>query len=341
MNLTVHPEMNENAWSEATAIDPRRLTLDSRRIYKGADMIQTVRIGTRGSALALAQTYTVKKLINGVSPGTDIKIKIIKTSGDIHQDIPLGTIGGKGLFIKEIEEALLHDEIDIAVHSMKDVPIDLPDDLIIASIPTREDARDAFICKDTGGWNNLPARSAIGTSSLRRASQVLHLRPHWIIKQLRGNLDTRWRKFEHGDYDAIMLAVAGLKRLKLLSEFVHFLDSQEFIPAIGQGAIGIEIMKNKAALNDLISLINDPVSSQMVFAERAFLKKLGGGCHSCLGAYASIQGDNVTIIGFVGTPDGKTMLRESYTCNLKTPAEETGIALAEKLLILGAKSLLS
>ena len=303
-------------------------------------MIDTIRIGTRGSALALAQTYITSKLLNSLKPGLVTKIKIIKTSGDIHQNISLATIGGKGLFIKEIEEALLQDEIDIAIHSMKDVPIDLPDRLTIAAIPAREDVRDAFLCKDHDGWNSLPPGSIIGTSSLRRASQILHLRPHWIIKELRGNIDTRWKKLEHGDYHGILLAVAGLKRLRLLSEFVYYLDPFEFIPAIGQGALGIEIMKDKNELLDLVLQINDPVSSYTVTAERAFLKKLGGGCHSCLGAYASINATKITIIGFVGSPDGKTMLQDSSTADAGISAEDIGFALADKLLARGAQGLL-
>lgn len=302
-------------------------------------MIENIIIGTRGSPLALAQTNSIINLLRRNHPEINIKIKIIKTSGDIHQNHILSQMGGKGLFVKEIEEALLREEIDVAVHSMKDMPIMLPDGLEIAAIPEREDARDAFACKDTNGWNNLPAGSIIGTSSLRRASQLKYLKPDWIVKELRGNLDTRWKKLEHGDYDAIIVAMAGIKRLKLMSEYIMPLDPYEFIPAIGQGALALEVKRNRDEIFELISELNHLISSVRVRAERAFLKKIGGGCHSSLGAYATVKDDYLEIIGFVASSDGKKMIKEIYGSDKESP-EEVGTALAELLISKGAQQLI-
>ncbi len=302
-------------------------------------MIENIIIGTRGSPLALAQANIVISLLRKKYPNINVKVKIIKTSGDIHQEHILAGIGGKGLFVKEIEEALMRGEIDVAAHSMKDLPIELPDSLEIAAIPEREDARDAFACKNTNGWDTLPSGSVIGTSSLRRVSQLKYLKPQWVTKELRGNIDTRWKKLEHGDYDGIIIAMAGVKRLKLMSEYILPLDPYEFIPAIGQGALALEVNKNKEEVFELISGLNHLMSSVSVRAERAFLKKLGGGCHSSLGAYATIKDDYLEIIGFVASPDGKKMIKEVYGSETESP-EEVGFALAEVLLSKGAKELL-
>jgi len=302
-------------------------------------MIDNIIIGTRGSPLALAQTNIIISMLRKKYPHIEIRVKIIKTSGDIHQEPILAGIGGKRLFVKEIEEALIRGEIDVAVHSMKDLPIELPDSLEIAAIPEREDARDAFVCKITSGWDTLPSGSIIGTSSLRRVSLLKYIKPQWIPKELRGNLDTRWKKFEHGDYDAIIIAMAGIKRLMLMSEYIMPLDPYEFVPAIGQGALALEVDKNKEEIFELISSLNHLISSVSVRAERAFLKKLGGGCHSSLGAYATIEDDYLKLIGFVASPDGKRMIKEVYGSETESP-EEIGFALAELLLSKGAKELL-
>lgn len=293
-------------------------------------------IGTRGSALALAQTNYVLNLLKKHYPDIMINVKIIKTTGDIQADAPLHKIGGKGVFLKEIEEALLQNEIDIAVHSMKDVPLELPIGLSIVAMPQREDPRDAFICKIDDGWHKLPADSIVGTSSLRRSAQILSLRPHWSVKLLRGNIDTRWKKFEHGDYDAIILAMAGLKRLGLLSEFVYPLEISEFIPAIGQGALGIEVVNDKLDIKKRIAIINDPNTYICVSAERIFLKTLGGNCYSSIGAHAMITDNKIFMIGFVASSDGKELLCEKITSEDIYLYEQIAMELAEKLISKGA-----
>jgi hydroxymethylbilane synthase len=303
-------------------------------------MVDRLTIGTRGSALALAQTNYVMKLLREYHNDIDIRIKIIKTTGDIRFDKPLNEIGGKGVFLKEIEEALLEDQIDLAVHSMKDVPIELQQGLSIAAIPKREDPRDAFVCKEPKGWFNLAAGSVIGTSSLRRTAQLMAMRPHWVVKPLRGNLDTRWKKFEHGEYDAIIVAMAGLKRLGLLSEFIYPIDVEEFIPAIGQGAIGVEVKEERYDVKELVSVINDVEAYRSVYAERQFLKRLGGDCHSSVGAYAKVSNNKINMIGFVASADGSKLIKDSLAYNDSSLFDKIGLDLAEKLIQSGAYSLL-
>lgn len=261
-------------------------------------------IATRGSRLALWQAGWVKTELGKKHPDIEIELKKIKTTGDKILDVPLAKVGGKGLFVKEIEEAILRGDADLAVHSMKDVPVDLPTGLHIAAMCKREDPRDAFVSRiqDSGfriqRFKDLPQGATVGTSSLRRVCQLLNIRPDLKIVQLRGNLDTRIRKLEEGQFDAIIVAAAGVKRLGMAERITEILEPDRSLPAIGQGAIGIECRINDDYINNLINPLNHPETSVCVHAERAFLKKLGGGCQVPIAAHARLVSSKLSVDGY-------------------------------------------
>lgn len=302
--------------------------------------MKRILIGTRGSKLALWQSEWVSSEIKKLRPDIEVSLVKIKTTGDKILDVPLAKVGGKGLFVKEIEEALLRGDIDLAVHSMKDVPTDLPSGLHLAAICKREDPRDAFISLRPGvkGIDDLPQGAVVGTSSLRRSCQLLSRRPDLRIIQLRGNLDTRLRKLDEGHFDAIIVAAAGVKRLGLEERITSILPPEVSLPAIGQGAIGIECRVDDEFINNLLSPLNDPETSLCVRAERAFLKILEGGCQVPIAAYARIEG-SLIMDGLVGSLSGDKLIR-GHLEGSPEECELIGKSLAEYILSRGAKEIL-
>jgi hydroxymethylbilane synthase len=297
-----------------------------------------IRLGSRGSTLALWQAEHVRAEVERRT-GRNVEITRIKTTGDMILDVPLSKVGGKGLFVKEIEEALLSNRIDLAVHSMKDVPTDLPGGLEISCITRREDPRDAFLSVSHARFEDLPAGAHVGTSSLRRQTQLLGLRPDLAIGQLRGNLDSRIRKMEEGQYDAIILAAAGLRRLGWDGKIRQYLPADVSIPAIGQGALGIEIRRDDERTREAVAFLDDRETSLAVRAERGFLKRLEGGCQVPIAAHGTVGGDAVALAGLIGKPDGSLILRGSRSGPISDP-EAVGVALAEELLSRGGREIL-
>jgi len=294
-------------------------------------------VGTRKSNLAVTQTEWVINELKKAGVKNEFELKKIVTKGDRILDVMLSKVGGKGLFVKEIEQAMYDKEIDFAVHSMKDMPAVMPEGLVISCIPEREDQRDAFISKSGKTLMELPEGSTVGTSSLRRSAQLLQARPDLNIKWIRGNIETRMRKMEEEDYDAIILAVSGLKRVGKSEDMItEHLNSDICVPAVGQGALAIECREDDAELHALLAKINDEYTARTVLAERTFLRILEGGCQVPIGGYAILEGDEVVLTAFVGTPDGKTMLKE--TVRDKDP-ETAGKIAAEKLMDQGAKEI--
>jgi len=271
--------------------------------------------------------------------GRGVEITRIKTTGDVILDVPLSKVGGKGLFVKEIEEAMLSGRIDFAVHSMKDVPTDLPAGLEISCITRREDPRDAFLSVRYERFEDLPAGARVGTSSLRRQTQLLGLRPDLSIDQLRGNLDSRIRKMEEGKYDAILLAAAGLLRLGWDAKIRQYIPVDVSVPAIGQGALGIEIRSGDERTREALAFLDDRETSLAVRAERGFLKRLEGGCQVPIAAHGTVIGDTVTLSGLIGKPDGSRILRGSRGGSVSDPGA-IGVALAEELLARGGREIL-
>jgi len=302
-------------------------------------MNKKIRIGTRGSQLALWQANWVKGKLSEWNPGMEIEIHKIKTTGDKILDVPLAKVGGKGLFVKEIEEALFDKKIDIAVHSMKDVPTDLPEGLSISAITEREDPRDALISKDGLKLKELKKGAKIGTSSLRRQVQLLNFREDFKIYQLRGNLNTRMKKLSAGDFDAIMLAAAGVKRMGWKDKITEYLPYDIFLPAIGQGALGIEIRDSDREAGKIVERFNHRETSLCVRAERSFLERLEGGCQVPIAAFGMINGNTIKLEGLVGSIDGKILYRDTETDG-ENRVEELGVRLAEKLLNMGADKIL-
>jgi len=306
---------------------------------------QRVIIGTRGSKLALWQAEWVKSELQRLNPGLEVELNKIKTTGDKILDVPLAMVGGKGLFVKEIEEALLSKGADLAVHSMKDVPTDFPGGLYLPVICRREDPRDAFITrKENNTWkirsfSELPHGATVGTSSLRRSCQMLSLRPDLKIEQLRGNLDTRLRKLDEGRFDAIILAAAGVKRLGWADRITEIISMEISLPAIGQGAIGIECRTGDEFVNGLIAPLNHSETSVCVRAERACLKKLEGGCQVPIAAHARLMDGRIVMDGLVGSVTGDRIVRGHVTGSAED-AESLGITLAEDILSRGAKEIL-
>lgn len=303
-------------------------------------MTLTLRIATRKSALALWQAEHVAALLREAHSGLEIQLVPLLTQGDRIQDRTLAAIGGKGLFIKELEVAIEDLRADIAVHSMKDVPADLPDGLAIGAVLTRADPRDALVT--TSGiarLEDLPQNAVVGTSSLRRQAQLRALRPDLRIESLRGNVDTRIRKLEAGGMDAIVLACAGLVRLGLESRITARLDPQICLPAVTQGVIGIECRRSDARTAGLLQALEDRATRLGMDAERAFAARLGGSCQSPIAGYAELDADRITLRGLVAEPDGSRLLRDSATGDAKNPAA-IGRQLADRMLAAGAGPLL-
>ncbi|NOZ25705.1 MAG: hydroxymethylbilane synthase [Nitrospirae bacterium] len=302
-------------------------------------------IGTRGSRLALWQAEWVKSELERLHPGLKVELNRIKTTGDKILDVPLAKVGGKGLFVKEIEEALLRRDADIAVHSMKDVPTEFPDGLHLAVICRREDPRDAFISQIQDSrfkiqkFEDLPRGAVIGTSSLRRACQLLNVRPDLKIKQLRGNVDTRLKKLDMGEFDAVVLAAAGIKRLGWSERITELLPPEISLPAIGQGAVGIECRIGDEFINGLIRPLNHEETSMCVRAERAFLRRLEGGCQVPIGAYARLVDGKIVMDGLVGSVSGDRIIKKRLEGG-KDDVESVGTRLAEDLLSRGALEIL-
>ena len=296
-------------------------------------------IGSRGSQLALWQANWVKSQLENLHGNADISIRVITTSGDKIKDVPLSKIGGKGLFVKEIEEALLAKEIDLAVHSMKDVPIEIPSQLEISIITKRENPLDALISKNGIKLADLPQGATIGTSSLRRSSQLLNHRNDFKIHPLRGNVDTRLKKVEEGKYDAILLASAGLNRLGWSNRITEEISHEIIIPAMGQGALGIETRLGDSKTYNFISSLNHEQTNYEVSAERALVGKLDGGCQVPIGAYAKIEGNLITLKGLVASLDGK-IIHKSEIVGPIDDAINIGQDLGEVLLKMGANEIL-
>jgi hydroxymethylbilane synthase len=296
-------------------------------------------LGTRGSKLAVQQSEWVQAQLHALAPHVTVTLRRIQTSGDRILDVPLAQIGGKGLFVKEIEEALLSGEIDLAVHSMKDVPTELPEKLAILCVPPREDPRDALISRDGQSFMHLPRGARIGTSSLRRQSQLLHARPDLTIVMLRGNLDTRLRKLREGQFDAIVLAAAGLRRLAWAHEITEYLAPQISLPAIGQGALGIEGRRDDHFIHALLAELNHAPTKTAVLAERALLHRLQGGCQVPIAAHATLTGRQVSLEGLVSSVDGKELIRDTVEGAVEDP-ESIGVQLAERLLARGGDKIL-
>ena len=297
-------------------------------------------IASRESALAMWQAKHIQARLQSLYPDCDVQILGMTTTGDQILDSPLSRIGGKGLFVKELEMALADGSADLAVHSMKDVPMNLPEGFKMAATGEREDARDAFVSNKYANLQALPRGSIVGTSSLRRQSQLQHLLPHLKIESLRGNVQTRLRKLDENQYAAIILAAAGLIRLGLGERIRDFISPTDSIPAVGQGALGIEINANRTDLVEVLAPLNHIDTQLCVEAERGFSRALAGSCTVPLGAYALRDGNNINMTGFVASVDGTQMLREQIS-GLLDDAEAVGRALAAKLVARGADKILA
>lgn len=305
-------------------------------------MGQKITIGTRGSLLALWQTNWVKVQLENLHPGIEVEISVISTKGDRVLDVSLPKLGeqGKGLFTKELEDALFEHRADLAVHSLKDLPTELPSGLKIGAICEREDVRDALVARgEIKSFDELPQRALIGTSSLRRQAQLLAARPDLVIEPIRGNVDTRLRKLDEGAYDAIVLAAAGLHRLGHASRITECLGEELMVPAVGQGALAIETRAEDSVIDEIIRALDHNATRLACTAERAFLKGLGGGCLVPIAAHATIQGDLMTLNGLVASPDGSEIVRDRRSVPSGEP-EILGQQLAEELLACGAGRIL-
>lgn len=300
--------------------------------------IKPITIGTRGSALALWQANWVKSELEREYPGIVVTLRVIKTKGDKILDVPLAKVGGKGLFVKEIEDALLAGEIDLAVHSMKDVPTELPEGLQVAINPPREDPRDAFFSNSGKKLSEMAKGAVIGTSSLRRIAQILHAFPHLETRDLRGNVDTRLKKLERGEYDGIILAYAGVKRLGWSNKVTELIDPETSLPAIAQGALGIETRCDDDFTNQRLAFFQDATTALAVRAERSLLKTLEGGCQVPIAGHATVDdNESITLTGLVAALDGRKIIKA--TSSSSNP-ETLGKTLAQTLLDQGAGELL-
>lgn len=302
-------------------------------------MNRPIRIGTRGSKLALWQANWTKSFLETKFPSTPIELTTIKTQGDRILDVPLAKVGGKGLFVKEIEQALLAERIDIAVHSMKDMPADIPEGLCIGAIPERENPFDVFISRSGAPFKQLPAGSIIGTSSLRRGAQLRYTRADIVIQSIRGNLDTRLKKLESENFDALVLAAAGVKRLNLEHKITEYLDDTVMLPAIGQGALCVEIRKDDPTVEPMVATMEHAPSRAIVSGERAFLKRLEGGCQVPIAGHGHIIHNTFTLAGLVAEVDGARLIKGEKSGPVDS-AETIGIGLAEELLDRGASIIL-
>lgn len=303
-------------------------------------MKEILRIATRQSPLALWQANFVKAELEKLHPELTVELVTMVTKGDIILDTPLAKIGGKGLFVKELELALLENRADIAVHSMKDVPMSFPEGLGLAVICEREDPRDAFVSNHYENLDALPAGAVVGTSSLRRQCQIMARYPHLTVKSLRGNVGTRLSKLDNGEYDAIILASAGLIRLGMPERIKSFISVEQSLPAAGQGAVGIETRVNDERILRYLAKLNHNPTACCVLAERAMNTRLQGGCQVPIGGYATLNGEELTLNALVGSLDGTSIIRASGKAN-QAEAEQLGIQVAEQLLAQGADKILA
>ncbi len=301
---------------------------------------QTVRIGTRGSPLALWQARWVQSRLEQHHPGLEVTLVPIKTQGDKILDVPLARVGGKGLFVKELEDALLDGRADLAVHSMKDMPTGLPTGLTLGPILERHDPRDAFLSLHHAALDRLPEGARVGSSSLRRQSQVLARRPDLEVISLRGNIGTRIARLEAGDFDAILLAAAGVQRMALTAHVKEYLEPERMLPAIGQGAVGIELRQEDPRVAALVAPLDHPPTRLRVLAERAFLTTLEGGCQVPIAGHAVLDGDRLILEGLVAGLAGRPLLRACHSGPLGEP-EALGRQLARQLLDRGADRILA
>jgi len=302
-------------------------------------MLDTIRIATRKSPLALWQAEEVSRQLKKFHPGLEVELVTMTTQGDKILDTPLAKIGGKGLFVKELETGMLEGDADIAVHSMKDVPMLLPEGLHLAVIMEREDPTDAFVSNTISNIADLPLNAKVGTCSLRRQTQLKEARPDVEILDLRGNVNTRLGKLDNGDYDAIILASAGLIRLGFEDRIAHSISTDISLPAIGQGAVGIECRSNDEEINALLAPLHHKKTAICVNAERALNARLNGGCQVPIGGYAELEGDEVRLRGLIGFPDGSKLFR-SEKRSTHAEAEALGVEIAEDLLSQGGGEVL-
>jgi hydroxymethylbilane synthase len=299
-----------------------------------------IRIATRKSRLALWQANYVKEALQANHPGLKVELVTMSTQGDVILDTPLAKVGGKGLFVKELEVAMLEGKADLAVHSMKDVPVDFPEGLGLVTICEREDPRDAFISNHFDNTDALPQGAVVGTCSLRRQCQIKAYRPDLVIKNLRGNVETRLRKLDDGEYDAIILAAAGLIRLELETRIRGFLQPEQSLPAVGQGAIGIECRLDDKRLHQLLKPLHHQDTADRVHCERMMNLTLQGGCQVPIGSYALLEGEQLWLRALVGEPDGSRIVRGEIRGH-RRDAEQLGITLAKQLLADGADEILT
>lgn len=301
-----------------------------------------IRIASRGSELALWQARAVERALREAVPGAPVEIQVIRTTGDRILDVPLAKIGDKGLFTKEIDEALLRGDADVAVHSLKDVPTRLPEGLAIVAVTSREDPRDVLIRRDgvEAGLADLPAGSRVGTSSLRRRAQLRALRPDLEVMDLRGNLNTRLAKLDAGEYDAALLAAAGILRLGWRARISAYLEPDTWLPAVGQGALAVVARADDEEARARASSLHDPATADATTAERAFLAALEGGCQIPIGALATVSGDTLTLHGLVADLEGDPVLR-GEAAGPRSAVAETGRRLASELLERGAGEVLA
>jgi hydroxymethylbilane synthase len=296
-----------------------------------------LRLGTRGSPLALAQCGAVARALGAL--GVEVEVILIRTSGDRLSHVALGEFGGKALFVKEIEEALLGGQVDVGVHSLKDLPAELPAELCLAAFPPREDPRDVLVTRTGAAPSELPERAVVGTSSLRRRVLLLARRPDLRVEPIRGNVETRLGRLESGAYDAIVLALAGLRRLGLTPPHAVVLPVEDFVPAVGQGILGLEARAADGPARELLGRLDDSPTRKVAEAERAFLQRLDAGCHAPVAGHARLDGDLLSLTGLVASADGGTVLRASIG-GAASSAEALGQELADRLLARGARRLL-
>lgn len=306
-------------------------------------MTSRIIIGSRGSKLALVQSEWVKASLARLDPAIEVSIEIIRTTGDVKTD-PLSLIGGKGVFTKELEDALLAGRVDLAVHSLKDLPTVVQDRLVITAVCEREDPRDALVLPKSGSQTcssltDLAPNSVVGTSSPRRLAQLQHARTDLEVKDLRGNVDTRLRKLDEGRYDALILAAAGLRRLGLQDRVSLAIDPAQMLPAVGQGALGLQTKSDDGTVNELVSRLDHRETRLACSAERAFLRALGGGCQLPIAAHGFVEGAELLLDGLVATRDGKEIIRDQIRGSA-VDSEQLGTALAERLLAQGAQELI-
>lgn len=302
--------------------------------------MRKILIGTRGSKLALWQTEFVRKKLVEVFPEVEFDVKIIKTKGDKILDSPLSKIGDKGIFTREIEIELLNKEIDLAIHSLKDLPTKLPDGLTIGAVTEREDVRDVLISKDDLSLDELPKNAVIATGSLRRRAQLLHFRPDFKFVDLRGNIDTRFRKFDESNWNGMVLAFAGVNRMNYIDRISQIIPTDIILPAVGQGAIAVEVREDDHEIIEMVERINHKETELATRVERALLKRLEGGCQIPIGAFAFVSNGKIKLSAMISNLDGTFMVRDSIEGDIDGDVEEIGFELAERLLEQGGAKIL-